>query len=370
MAKLELKGVRKSFDATEVLPALDLCVQDREFVVLVGPSGCGKSTLLRIVAGLEAASAGDILFDDISVADLSPGQRNVAMVFQNYALYPHLSVATNIGFGLRRARMSRAQKAAAVREIAALLEITPLLNRRPAALSGGQRQRVAMGRAIIRNPAVFLFDEPLSNLDARLRMQMRTEIRALHRKLPTTTLYVTHDQIEAMTMADRVVVMNAGRIEQIGTPSEVYDRPRTLFVAGFMGMPAMNLIPARLVQDGGPLMLAVGATRQPVPQHWQAAFTGQVPRDVTLGLRPEHLGLRTDGAGLPALVEQLEPTGSETLIYLQQDALRLCARTTPDTVLRTGAQVQLDLPLDRAIVFDPKTELALIHPLPVAPGDP
>ncbi len=360
LAQVELKQISKSFGATDVLHEISLSVPDREFTVLVGPSGCGKSTLLRIVAGLESASAGEILFDGRAVNELSPGQRNVAMVFQNYALYPHLSVASNIGFGLRRSKLSRTQKRAAILDVARLLEIEPLLSRRPSALSGGQRQRVAMGRAIIRDPDVFLFDEPLSNLDARLRMQMRAEIRALHRKLPTTTLYVTHDQIEAMTMADRVVVMNAGRIEQIGTPSEIYNSPRTKFVAGFIGMPSMNMIDARL-EDGA---LAVGASRLALSSNWHAALAGHKDRNLVLGLRPEHLRLRTDSTGLPAVVDLVEPTGSETLIYLHHDALHLCARAAPETDLRTGAQVYLDLHLDRAVLFDAQSGLALPRPEP------
>ncbi len=358
MAKLDLSAITKSFGATRVLDQVSLSVPDREFVVVVGPSGCGKSTLLRIVAGLEAASAGEVLLDDRPVSQLSPGQRNVAMVFQNYALYPHLTVAANIGFGLRRARMRRAEKREAVARVARLLEIEPLLNRRPGALSGGQRQRVAMGRAIIRNPAVFLFDEPLSNLDARLRMQMRSEIRALHRAVPTTTLYVTHDQIEAMTMADRVVVMNGGRIEQIGTPTEVYSAPRTTFVAGFIGMPSINMIPARYRGDA----LELPSTTLPVPAAVKPRLAGHAGRDLLLGLRPEHLDIRPGGDGLVAEVDQIEPTGSETLVYLDHPAMRLSARTAPDTALSPGMQVGLRLLLERASFFDAETGLNLVPP--------
>ena len=362
MGQVELKSIHKSFGPTAVLDDINLKIADKEFVVVVGPSGCGKSTLLRVVAGLEEASSGALLFDGRAVNALSPGERNVAMVFQNYALYPHLSVATNIGFGLRRAAMSRREKREAVERTARLLEIEPLLKRRPGALSGGQRQRVAMGRAIIRNPAVFLFDEPLSNLDARLRMQMRSEIRGLHSKLPTTTLYVTHDQVEAMTMADRVVVMNAGRIEQIGTPSQIYDTPRTTFVARFMGMPSMNMISARY--DGDALVLP--DARVPVPADWPERLGPWVGRALLLGLRPEHLSLRASPGGVPATVDLTEPTGSETLVYLHHGDTRLAARTPPDTRLRRGDQVHLDLRLDRAALFDPDTALAL----PTLPADP
>ena len=368
MGQVKLRSIAKSFGPTAVLDDINLQIEDKEFVVVVGPSGCGKSTLLRVVAGLEEASAGTLLFDGRAVNTLSPGERNVAMVFQNYALYPHLSVAANIGFGLRRAAMSRRERRDAVERTARLLEIEPLLKRRPGALSGGQRQRVAMGRAIIRNPAVFLFDEPLSNLDARLRMQMRSEIRTLHGKVPTTTIYVTHDQIEAMTMADRVVVMNAGRIEQIGTPSQIYDTPRTTFVARFMGMPSMNMLAARL--DGDALVLPDG--RIPVPADWPARLARWAGREVLLGLRPEHLSLRASPGGIPATVDLVEPTGSETLVYLHHGDTRLSARTPPETRVRRGERVHLDLRLDRATLFDPETALALptLASDPIPTGEP
>ena len=360
MASLEIKRIAKTFGAQSVLPGISLEVPDKEFVVILGPSGCGKSTLLRIVAGLEIASAGSVSFGGAPVDHLSPGQRNVAMVFQNYALYPHLSVAANIGFGLRRATLSRKEKRAAVQEIARLLEIESLLDRRPSELSGGQRQRVAMGRAIIRKPAVFLFDEPLSNLDARLRLQMRAEIRALHRKLPTTTLYVTHDQVEAMTMADRVVVMREGRIEQIGTPDEIYCAPQSIFVAQFIGMPAMNIVSARLDRSNSALTIA--GERFAMPEFWpdEKALDGEV----TLGLRPEHLSLSRTGAGLRANVDQIEPMGSETLVYLYHHGTRLCARTPPETRLASGSEVRLGLNLNRAVLFDPVTQKALYRPNP------
>ncbi len=353
MAQVTLEHIGKGFGTTEVLHDISLHVEDHEFIVLVGPSGCGKSTLLRVVAGLEPETSGAILFDGAAVNHLSPGQRNVAMVFQNYALYPHISVGANIGFGLRRAKLSRAEKQARVLDVARLLELEDLLDRRPAALSGGQRQRVAMGRAIIRNPAVFLFDEPLSNLDARLRMQMRREIRALHAKLPTTTLYVTHDQTEAMTMGDRVVVMNKGRVEQIGTPDEIYNRPRTRFVAEFIGMPGMNLLPMRVTDDA----LHFGANRFALPPGGDCAAP-----EVLVGLRPEHVRLSDGPNGLPAVLDQVEPMGSETLLYLQHDGQKLCARLGPDCALRPGATVWLDLMLDRATLFDITSGAALWHP--------
>src|SRR5258705_521207 len=246
MADVALRSVVKRFDDVEAVRSIDLDIPNNEFVVLVGPSGCGKSTTLRMIAGLEEVTSGDILIDGELVNDLPPKDRDIAMVFQNYALYPHMTAYENMSFGLRLRKTAKAEIRQRVEHAARILDITDLLDRRPKALSGGQRQRVAMGRAIVRNPKVFLFDEPLSNLDAKLRVQMRTEIKRVHQKVKTTTVYVTHDQVEAMTLADRVVVMNAGRIEQIGTPQELYHKPRTRFVAGFIGSPAMNFVPCRL----------------------------------------------------------------------------------------------------------------------------
>src|ERR687885_2508378 len=253
MAQVALRKVVKMFEKTPAVQGIDLDIADREFIVLVGPSGCGKSTTLRMVAGLEEASSGEIFIGDQLVNDVPPKDRDIAMVFQNYALYPHMTVFENMSFGLRLRRVPKSEIRERVEHAARILDITDLLQRRPKQLSGGQRQRVAMGRAIVRNPKVFLFDEPLSNLDAKLRVQMRTEIKRVHQKVRTTSVYVTHDQVEAMTLADRVVVMNAGRIEQIGSPSDLYHAPRTRFVAGFIGSPAMNVLPCRLVEQGGGL---------------------------------------------------------------------------------------------------------------------
>ena len=270
MASVELQGLRKAFGSVEVIHGVDLAVRDGEFVALVGPSGCGKSTLLRIIAGLEDATDGDVLIGDRIVTELTSRQRNVAMVFQNYALYPHMTVRDNMGFNLKLSGDSRAEIRRKVEEAARLLELTELLGRRPYQLSGGQRQRVAMGRAIVRDPAVFLFDEPLSNLDAKLRVQMRAEIKALHQKVRTTAIYVTHDQIEAMTLADRVVVLNDGRIEQAGSPLELYRNPANLFVAGFIGSPSMNFLDAEVIENGGDLLARLesgGALRlEPEPR--------------------------------------------------------------------------------------------------------
>ncbi|SHJ20828.1 ABC transporter ATP-binding protein [Wenxinia saemankumensis] len=357
MADLVLDGLTKSFGETEVVHGIDLSVAENEFVVLVGPSGCGKSTTLRMVAGLEAITGGELRIGGRRVNERSPGERDVAMVFQNYALYPHLTVAQNIAFGLRRKRLPRAERNAAVQEIARLLQIEPLLDRRPRALSGGQRQRVAMGRAIIRDPQVFLFDEPLSNLDARLRVQMRLEIKRLHAAKPVTTLYVTHDQTEAMTMADRVVVMNAGRIEQVGPPLEIYRNPRTRFVAEFIGAPAVNLFDARLsagAGDGLWIELADG-TRLSVPGSRRAAYAGFAGRPVVFGLRPEDISIGS-GDDPVAPVNMIEPMGVETLAYLGFGGTEACARLTGGHVPRRGDRVPLQLGLERMILIDPATD--------------
>ncbi len=309
MASLEIRQARKSFGSIEVVHGVDLQVNDGEFVILVGPSGCGKSTLLRMIAGLEDITSGDIVLDGRIMNALQPRERDIAMVFQSYALYPHMTVAQNMGFALRLSGLARDDIGGKVQSAAEVLGLGALLERKPAQLSGGQRQRVAMGRAIVRNPKLFLFDEPLSNLDAKLRVQMRSEIKELHERIPTTTVYVTHDQIEAMTMADRIVVMNSGHIEQVGPPMELYDRPQTLFVASFLGSPAMNLLHGTLsddavVTDGGNAF-ALGAT---VPDRHRN-------RTVTLGIRPENLGLNGTTAPIgQADIRVVEPTGYEMLL--------------------------------------------------------
>ncbi|NBB99080.1 MAG: sn-glycerol-3-phosphate ABC transporter ATP-binding protein UgpC, partial [Alphaproteobacteria bacterium] len=305
LGKLEITDLVKIFDdGARAVDAVTFDVEEAEFVVIVGPSGCGKSTTLRMIAGIEAETAGEIRLAGQRVNDLSPGQRDVAMVFQNYALYPHMTVAQNIGFGLRRRGMPRAEVKKAVHEAAEVLELGALLNRRPATLSGGQRQRVAMGRAMVRQPKLFLFDEPLSNLDARLRLSMRGEIRRMRSHQRTTTLYVTHDQTEAMTLADRVIVMKDGRIEQIGTPMDIYRRPASLFVAQFIGSPSMNIIDAQLGNGGAQL---ADGTLLDIPVE---AAPGT---RVKLGFRPEAIALGND-AGLPARVETLEPMGQELIV--------------------------------------------------------
>src|SRR5213593_1398155 len=291
MAQVALRKIVKTFDRTPAVQGIDLDIADREFIVLVGPSGCGKSTTLRMIAGLEEATSGEIYIGDQLVNDVPPKDRDIAMVFQNYALYPHMTVFENMSFGLRLRRTPKVEIRARVEHAAKILDITELLDRRPKQLSGGQRQRVAMGRAIVRNPKVFLFDEPLSNLDAKLRVHMRTEIKKVHQKVRTTTVYVTHDQVEAMTLADRVVVMNAGLIEQAGAPNDLYHSPATLFVAGFIGSPAMNITGCALEETAGALRVRLdGQVSFPVPAERTAryrAYAGQ--RRLLFGLRPEHL---------------------------------------------------------------------------------
>jgi multiple sugar transport system ATP-binding protein len=305
MASVVIRDVRKAFGVIEVIHGVDISIGNGEFVVLVGPSGCGKSTLLRMIAGLENISSGEIRIGDRVVNNMPPKERDIAMVFQNYALYPHMTVAANMGFSLRLRGAPTAEIEARVKQAADILGLDVLLERYPRQLSGGQRQRVAMGRAIVRDPQVFLFDEPLSNLDAKLRVAMRTEIKALHQRLGTTTVYVTHDQIEAMTMADRIVVMRDGGVEQIGAPLELYDRPRNLFVAGFIGSPAMNLLPGTIRAAGTGGFEGPGDVRLPLA----AIPASQEGRAAIYGIRPEHFMLAEDGAEVE--VEVVEPTGPE-----------------------------------------------------------
>ena len=308
MAAVSFRDVRKNFGSTAVLHGVSVEIEDGQFVVLVGPSGCGKSTLLRMLAGLENISGGEIAISDRVVNTVPPKDRDIAMVFQNYALYPHMTVFQNMAFSLKLAGAPKDVIEQEVQKASKILGLDQLLHRYPRQLSGGQRQRVAMGRAIVRNPQVFLFDEPLSNLDAKLRVQMRAEIKDLHQRLNVTTVYVTHDQIEAMTMADKIVVMNHGRIEQSGTPLELYDNPANVFVAGFIGSPAMNMLPGRV--SGGAFVDA-GGTRWPLPP----GHRGTEGTEAIYGFRPEHL--RLDPAGIQATVHVVEPTGSETQVLLR-----------------------------------------------------
>jgi multiple sugar transport system ATP-binding protein len=348
MAQVAVENLHKSFGPVDVIRGVDIDISDGEFVVLVGPSGCGKSTLLRMIAGLESVTAGTVRIGERVVNSLPPAERDIAMVFQSYALYPHKTVAANMGFALKLRKIDPAAVNKRVREAAEILGLTPYLNRYPRQLSGGQRQRVAMGRAIVRNPQVFLFDEPLSNLDAKLRIQMRTEIKELHQRLKTTTIFVTHDQVEAMTMADKIVVMDDGRIEQIGSPLELYDRPRNVFVARFIGSPAMNLIQGT-VRRGEGLSVEVNGYRLPVGAESEAGDG----LTVTYGIRPEHLDLADDG--FPAQVSVVEPTGSETLVFLRFGEIDIVAVFRDWHDFEPGQTVHLRPRADRAHLFDNAT---------------
>ncbi|MGA1326168.1 MAG: ABC transporter ATP-binding protein [Rubrivivax sp.] len=341
MASVSFRNVKKSFGKVEVLHGVGFDISDGEFVVLVGPSGCGKSTLLRMLAGLEEISGGEIAIDDRVVNDLDAKDRDIAMVFQSYALYPHMTVRENMGFSLRLRKAAQSEIDARVANAARILNLDQLLHRYPRELSGGQRQRVAMGRAIVRDPKVFLFDEPLSNLDAKLRVAMRAEIKALHQRLRTTTVYVTHDQIEAMTMADRIVVMHDGIVEQIGTPLELFDRPGNLFVAQFIGSPAMNVFSGQ-VRSGA--VEALGA-RWPVP-----AGLGSEGQTVSYGIRPTDLRLADDG--IAATVSIVEPTGAETELLVEVGGQQLTVVMHGRTAARPGDQIKLTLDAEKSHVFD------------------
>ncbi|MCE0801718.1 MULTISPECIES: sn-glycerol-3-phosphate import ATP-binding protein UgpC [unclassified Buttiauxella] len=349
MAGLKLQAVSKSWDnKTQVIQPLTLDVADGEFIVMVGPSGCGKSTLLRMVAGLERVTSGDIWIDRQRVTEMEPKERGIAMVFQNYALYPHMSVEENMAWGLKIRGMGKAHIQQKVVEAARILELDGLLKRRPRELSGGQRQRVAMGRAIVRDPAVFLFDEPLSNLDAKLRVQMRLELQQLHRRLQTTSLYVTHDQVEAMTLAQRVMVMNKGVAEQIGTPVEVYERPASRFVASFIGSPAMNLLEGNISADGTRFELA-GGMALPLGN----AANLQRGRAVTLGIRPEHIALSSQTAGgVPFVVDTLEMLGADNLVHGRWGEQKMVVRLSHQERPQPGSTLWLYLPENNLHFFD------------------
>ncbi len=365
MARVALRNIVKLFDRTPAVQGIDLDIRDREFIVLVGPSGCGKTTTLRMIAGLEEATSGEIYIDDQLVNEVPPKDRDIAMVFQNYALYPHMSVFENMSFGLRLRRFPRDEIKKRVAEAARILDIGELLDRRPRQLSGGQRQRVAMGRAIVRHPKVFLFDEPLSNLDAKLRVQMRTEIKKIHQHVTTTTVYVTHDQVEAMTLADRVVVMNAGRIEQIGSPQEVYRTPKTRFVAGFIGAPTMNLLPCRLTANGSGLAVELSDWLSlPVPPERVQRYQPRVGSELVFGLRPEHLTeargeLWPGAAAFDAPLDVVEPMGMETMVYFIVDGTEVCARVNPAAAGKPGEKMRLVADLNQMHLIDPKSDLVI-----------
>ena len=355
---IRLEHIWKSFGTVEVLKDVDLELPERKFITLVGPSGCGKTTLLRILAGLESATRGVIWHGDARVSDLAPGKRDIAMVFQSYALYPHMNVRANMAYGLKVRGTPRAEIDARVLEVARVLEIEHLLGRKPRELSGGQRQRVALGRAMVRKPWLFLMDEPLSNLDAKLRVTMRGELKRLHMRLETTTVYVTHDQLEAMTMSDKIAVMDHGVVQQYATPAEVYNRPANAFVAGFIGSPPMNFLPAMVAGDGA-VSLEGAPAFQPAPA--PAGLATRRGATVTLGVRPEDLTLREAGAGsaLLATLDVREPLGNETLLYWSTPAGPVVSRLTGEPPPAEGARATLHFRPDRLRWFDPGTERAL-----------
>jgi multiple sugar transport system ATP-binding protein len=356
LAAVSIRSVQKRFGSTQVIRGVDIEIADGEFCVLVGPSGCGKSTLLRMLAGLEEITGGEIWIGSRVVNKVAPKERDVAMVFQNYALYPHMTVRDNMSFALMLAKQSKSEIETRVAKAAGILGLAQLLDRYPRQLSGGQRQRVAMGRAIVRDPQVFLFDEPLSNLDAKLRVQMRTEIKELHQRLKTTSIYVTHDQIEAMTMADRIVVMRDGIVEQTGTPLDLYDTPVNIFVAGFIGSPAMNLVPGvARINGAAPVVEFDGGIRLPLPTSARAS-DGQ---PVLYGMRPEHCVL-APGGGLPAEVVVVEPTGADTQLFCRFNGQELTSLVRDRVSCRAGDHVALAPDVDRAHLFDAKSGVRLV----------
>jgi multiple sugar transport system ATP-binding protein len=350
MASVEIRGVEKQFGTTKVIHGIDVSIEDEEFVVLVGPSGCGKSTLLRMIAGLEEISGGEIAIGGNVVNNVPPKDRDIAMVFQNYALYPHMTVRENMAFSLKLRKAEKSFIEQRVDRAADILSLKPYLDRYPRQLSGGQRQRVAMGRAIVRDPQVFLFDEPLSNLDAKLRVQMRTEIKALHQRLRTTSVYVTHDQVEAMTMADRIVVMHDGIVEQIGTPLELYDHPTNTFVAGFIGSPAMNFLDGTLRRAGGGAahVEAAGGVTLPAP----GSVGGADGQKVIYGVRPEHMTLAGEGAGVGAKVVVVEPTGADTQVFAEMAGTQISAVFSERHAFKPDQAIRLQPRLDSVHLFD------------------
>jgi multiple sugar transport system ATP-binding protein len=362
MADVRLIDIKKSYGPVEVIERLNLEIRDHEFMVLVGPSGCGKSTALRMIAGLEEITGGTLMIGDRVVNDVPPKDRDIAMVFQSYALYPHMTVRENLEFGLKIRKTPREEMARRVDEAAQILGITEYLERKPKQLSGGQRQRVAVGRAIVRKPAVFLFDEPLSNLDAKLRVQMRAEISKLQKSLQTTTVYVTHDQVEAMTMGNRIAVMRAGKLQQVGTPLEVYEQPANLFVASFIGTPPMNFIPATITEGG--TAVAASGFRMPVPEALRAAIAGRDGLKVVAGLRPENIReapREGGGATLPlrARVEFVEPLGHEVIVHGRVGDDLLVAKADPHRAPEMGSEINLVAEIEGLHLFDAATEQRL-----------
>jgi len=366
VARVQLERVTKKFGAVTAVNDVSLEIPDKQFTVLVGPSGCGKTTALRLIAGLEEATAGDIFIGERRVNDVPPKDRDIAMVFQNYALYPHMTVYDNMAFGLKLRKYPRSQIERRVKDTAGLLGIEGLLDRKPKQLSGGQRQRVALGRAIVREPQVFLMDEPLSNLDAKLRVQTRAEIKKLHARLMTTTVYVTHDQTEAMTMGDRIVVMRDGLVQQVDSPMNLYDRPANQFVAGFIGSPAMNFIPARVTQNGGSYRISADGFQVDVPRELSDAVRGVAGRDVIFGIRPEDIADRAlvsdaDPAWTIRVgVDVHEPLGSDVILYLTVGSHSIVARVDAHTQAKMGQQIEVVFNMRKMHLFDSQTQEAIV----------
>ncbi len=361
MAKVELKGIGKIYDGNvRAVENSNITIEDREFCVFVGPSGCGKSTTLRMVAGLEDISEGELLIDGELMNDVPPKDRNIAMVFQNYALYPHMTVFDNMAFGLKIRKMDKAEIKRRVDEAARILDLEKYLDRKPKALSGGQRQRVAVGRAIVRNPKVFLFDEPLSNLDAKLRVTMRSEIADLHNRLQATMIYVTHDQIEAMTMGTKIVVMKDGKIQQIGAPLYLYNHPINKFVAGFIGTPPMNFLSVTVKEEGGKVVVDEGSFVLTPTEDQQKALKAYVGKEVFFGIRPEDLTYNAAPASennMQMKVSNLEPLGAETHVFLQSKGQNIIARTNPETMFKLNDVVNFSPLMERAKFFDKTSEV-------------
>lgn len=362
MASVKLEKVSKTFDKNVIaVNSVDIDIQDKEFMVLVGPSGCGKSTTLRMIAGLEEITSGEIFIGDRLVNDVPPKDRDIAMVFQNYALYPHMTVYQNMAFGLKLRKFSKNEIEKRVQEAAEILEIQGLLHRKPKALSGGQRQRVAVGRAIVRKPKVFLFDEPLSNLDAKLRVQMRTEISKLHNRLETTMIYVTHDQMEAMTMGDRIVVMKDGFIHQIDTPLNLYNHPVNKFVAGFIGSPAMNFLNGTLVEDGG-LIFQEGKISFQIPGEFKSKLAGYIGKKIIFGIRPENIydsrfaPALKNASKVQSLLEVVEPMGNEIFLYLNTGNHQFVSRINTGDGFEVGKNIDITFNMDKCHFFDIETE--------------
>ena len=368
MASLSLKHINKTYpNGFEAVKDFNLEIEDKEFIIFVGPSGCGKSTTLRMIAGLEEISSGELKIGDKIVNDVEPKDRDIAMVFQNYALYPHMTVYDNMAFGLKLRKVPKDEIDKMVREAAKILDLEALLDRKPKALSGGQRQRVAMGRAIVRNPKVFLMDEPLSNLDAKLRGQMRIEISKLHQRLGTTIIYVTHDQTEAMTLGTRIVVMKDGIVQQVDSPQNLYDRPGNLFVAGFIGSPQMNFIDAKLVKEGGKVYLAFGPYKITVTPEKAKACDAYIGKEVTFGIRPEnvHAAEKYDKANVnntvKSTVRVFEMLGAEVFVYVTCEGVDITVREAPGTVVKPGDEISIAFDVEKIHIFDKETQVTITN---------